>query len=70
MMITVNHLIIPAMARVASKAKMIAQRWVRALMDARMRKIQHEIEFHRRLHSYRRLHDMPALTHEDRLGRP
>ena len=56
-MITVNHLATSLMARIALKAKTAVQHLVRALMDAGMRRIHRELEFHRRLNEYRRARD-------------
>ena len=55
--------------KTAVNAKRIVQRFVRALMDAKIRRIQHEIEFHRRLNDHRRAIGLPPLSQDDFRGR-
>ena len=54
--------------KTAMNAKRIVQGFVRALMKAKMRRIQHEIEFHRRLNDPRRAIGLPPLSQEDFRG--
>ena len=61
-MITVTHPVASLAFKAAVKVKRLFQRFVQAVMDARMRKIRHEIEFHRRLNDYRRANNMPPLS--------
>jgi hypothetical protein len=42
---------------------------VRALIEARTRRIEHEIEFQGRVNTYRRANGMPPLNLEDLRGR-
>lgn len=55
--------------KTAVNVKQIVQRFVRALMDAKIRTIQHEIEFHRRLNDHRRAIGLAPLSHDDFRGR-
>jgi hypothetical protein len=49
--------------------KKVLGRCVCALAEARMRRIQHEIEFQRRINDYRRANGMPPLAEKDLRGR-
>lgn len=61
-MITITHPVASLAFKAAVKVKSLFQRFVQAVMDARMRQIRHEIEFHRRLNDYRRANYMPPLS--------
>ena len=54
--------------KAALNAKRIVQRFVRVLMEAKMRRLEHEIEFHRRLNDHRRAVGLPPLSQEDFRG--
>ena len=68
-MIAFTHSIASLVCKSAVNAKRIVQRFVRMLMDARIRRIQHEIEFHHRLNDHRRAIGLPPLSQEDFRGR-
>jgi hypothetical protein len=55
--------------KTAVNAKRIVQRLVRALMDAKIRGILHEIEFQRRLNDHRRAIGLAPLSQHDFRGR-
>jgi len=55
--------------RVAAMVKRAVQHGVRVFTEAKMRRIQHELEFHRSLLDYHRNHNLPLLGQEDRLSR-
>ena len=67
-MIAFTHSIALVACKSVANAKRIAQRFVRALMDARMRRAQHEIEFYRRLNDHRHTVGLPPLSQDDFRG--
>ena len=67
-MIAFSHSIALVACKSAMNANRIVQRFVRALMDARMRRAQDEIEFHRRLNDHRRAIGLPPLSQDDFRG--
>ena len=67
-MIAVTHSAASLALKAAANVKRMIQRFVRALMEAKMRRIQHEIEFHRRLNDHRRAIGLPSLSQEDFRG--
>ena len=64
-MIAVTHSVASFALKAAVNAKRLIRRFVRALMEAKMRGIQHEIEFHRRLNDHRRAIGLTSLSRED-----
>ena len=60
-----SAVIVSLAIKTAVNTKRIVSRFVRALMDARVRRIQHEIEFNRRLNDHRRAIGLPPVSQED-----
>jgi hypothetical protein len=55
-------------ARLTAKAKRLVMRSIRAVMEARMRGIQYELQFHRSFNAYRECKGIPALNSDLRAG--
>lgn len=64
-----SAVIVSLAVKTGMNAKRIVQRLVRVLMDAKIRRIQHEIEFHRRLNDHRRAIGLSPLSQDDFRGR-
>jgi len=64
-MITVTHPVVSVFLKAAVKVKRYFQRFVQTVLDARMRRIRYETEFHRRFNDYRRANNMPPFVERD-----
>lgn len=67
-MIAVTHSVASFALKAAVNVKRTIQRFVRAFTEAKVRRIQHEIEFYRRLNDHRRTVGLPPLSQEDFRG--
>jgi hypothetical protein len=67
-MSTIAHSILFDTVRFAARAKRLAVRSVRAVMEARMRRIQYELQFQRSFDAYRERKGIPALNGDLRSG--
>jgi hypothetical protein len=64
----VTHSAVSGATRLAAKAKRLVLRSIRAVMEARMRRIQYELQFRRSFNAYRKGKDIPALNEDLRAG--
>jgi hypothetical protein len=67
-MSTIAHAALFGAVRLAAKARRLAVRSIRAVMEARMRRIQYELHFHRSFNAYREGKGIPALNGDLRSG--
>jgi hypothetical protein len=67
-MSTIAHSILFGTVRFAARAKRMAVRSIRAMMEARMRGIQYELQFHRSFDAYREVKGIPAPNGDLRSG--
>ena len=67
-MSTIAHSALFGAARLAARAKRLAVRSIRAVMEARMRRIQYELKFQRSFDAYRERKGIPALNGDLRSG--
>jgi hypothetical protein len=67
-MSTIAHAALFGALRLAAKARRLAVRTIRAVMEARMRRIQYELQFHRSFNAYREGKDIPAPNGDLRSG--
>jgi hypothetical protein len=65
---TIAHSAFASLARLAGKAKELLLRTMRAVMEARKRRIQYEQQFHCSFDAYREGKDIPALNGDLRSG--
>ena len=68
-MIAVTHPVASRAVHALANVKRLFRRCECALVEAKKRRIQHKIEFHRRLDHYRHANAMPLLNWEDFRGR-
>jgi hypothetical protein len=64
----IAHAALFSAARLAAKARRLAVRSIRAVMEARLRGIQYELQFHRSFNAYRECKGIPALNSDLRAG--
>jgi hypothetical protein len=67
-MSTIAHSTLFGAVRLAAKARRLAVRAIRAVMEARMRRIQYELQFHRSFDAYRERKGIPPLNGDLRSG--
>jgi hypothetical protein len=67
-MSTVTHSVVSAATRLVAKAKRLALRSIRAMTEARMRRIQYELQFRRSFDAYREGKNIPPLIEDLRSG--
>ena len=65
---TIAHSILFGTVRFTAKAKRMAVRSIRAVMEARMRRVQYELQFHRSFDAYRKAKGIPAPNGDLRSG--
>ena len=64
----IAHAALIGAARLAARAKRLAVRSIRAVREARLRRIQYELQFHRSFNAYRERKGIPALNGDLRAG--
>jgi hypothetical protein len=64
----IAHAALFSAARLAAKARRLAVRSIHAVMEARMRRIQYELQFQRSFNAYREDKGIPALNGDLRSG--
>jgi hypothetical protein len=67
-MSTTAHSALFAAVRLAARARRMAVRAIRAVMEARRRRIQYELQFQRSFDAYRERKGIPALNGDLRSG--
>jgi hypothetical protein len=67
-MSTIAHSALFGTVRLVKRAKRMCVRSIRAVTEARMRRIQYELQFHRSFNAYRESKGIPALNGDLRSG--
>lgn len=67
-MTAVTHAAVTSAVRLFGKAKRLFQRSMRAVIEARMRRIQYELQFRRSFDAYRAGKGIPPLNEDLRSG--
>jgi hypothetical protein len=65
---TATHSVLSGATRLGAKAKRLILRSIRAVVEARARRIQYELQFHRSFNAYRESKGIPALNGDLRSG--